>query len=214
MKIKCIIILAILLLPSKGISQITFLDNENKKEEKATIKYDSLSNIKYHHGSYKHLIGQTLIYSTKLSDNNRLRYQDTNQQVHATIGAEFDVIDVIPRSDLTDEDKLILKEKSTGKTCKYNPFFGIYSKNEINTEWMVKGYYEKIKEIYKGTKLRYLNESSDYGYGILTDNLLSIETDNEIENVPYMSLWECVDVSIKIKDNSHDELRSSLILIL
>lgn len=209
-------------------SQISIIGNtlENEESTPTTIVYDSLTNIKpttNKEGFFKHLIGQTLIYVN--TDNiNKKDYNLEHEEILDTlynikvmqptdapkIGTEFTVIDVLTNNEASFIGAdIILKENITGNIYKYNPSF------DINAVWVVKGFYEKMKELYKGKQFYYIEGATFINK---YDEILDFETNEKYNMIKNKSKWTCVDVSIKIRDPKDygmiRDYRSAVVLVL
>lgn len=238
---KTLLLLVLAAYSSSIFSQISFIEKKEIKEEPKTFifKYDSLRNVepadfehKFSSDSadfYGHLIGQTLIHvggiyegspvlleMTTKGKGKRTKTITTTITESPKIGTEFTVIDVSPKKTTSDYyQKIILKENLTGKTYIYDPRLGYY-----RTEWIVKGYYEKMKQLYVGKSFYYINtcfyegqQSDSFNY---SSGLFDIETDEKIKNIKDFSKWKCVDASIKIDDKilyAHMYIQSYVVLI-
>lgn len=212
---RLVLFLALTTCCTDMFSQISFIEKKEIKEEpqNLVLKYDSLYDLTWAHtksgeaGYYGLFIGQDVIYVGGI-ENGDYHFKELTTKGKGKrsktmeigtnapkIGAEFTIIDV------SHGEKIILQDKLTGKKYIYKPHFGYDA-----TEWVVKGHYEKMKQLYSGKKFYYIKtkESTD---------LFEMETDEELENVKDFSVWECIDVSIKIDtDKSNREYTENKIL--
>lgn len=219
---KTFLFLALAAYSSSTFSQISFIEKKEVKEEPKTFtsNYDSLCNIEsavYKYKSYSdladfygHLIGQSIIHVGGINKSHTNFLEITTKGKgkktkmietpadSPEIGSEFTVIDVHPKKTNSESDqRIILKEKVTEKKYIYDPSIGYNA-----TEWIVKGYYEKIKQLYMGKQFYYINtrflESQRTSHLKYYGGLFDMETNEQIENIKDFSKWKCVDVSIKI----------------
>lgn len=219
---KLILFSVLCMIVNLAYSQISIIQNTEKKEKNYVTPYDSLYNIQplsKKEGFFKNLIGQTLIYVNADCPNGKdynLRYLDAlgNEDIQTvdapTIGAEFLVIDVLAKdaSIYLDAD-LVLMDSATGKLYKYNPCL------EMNSVWVVKGFYEKAKQLYKGKQFYYI-EGATFMDG--HDEILDLETGKKYGMANDRSKWTCTDVSIKVRDKDDYSMvmdyRSPVVLII
>ena len=217
-----------------AFAQISFIGKTTSKEEAPPViyKYDSLQNIqsavykdkKYNEevDFYGHLIGQTLIYVGKYSHDEKdrsLKREVTNgtgKRAYTTyeiaiapeIGTEFTVIDVSPkRTSSSFLQKIIIQNVQTEEKYIYDP--STYFRTD---EWVVKGFYEKMKQLYVGNIYYYINAYPSYNTDFCMFNL---ETDEMMGTIDDFSIWKCVDVSIKVPQykSSEDDNKSKVVLV-
>ena len=214
-------------------SQISFIGNESKRETPNYVsQYDSLTNI--YAATYEnkksddeadffgHLIGQTLIFvgsasPTGRDENFKIEYQegvgwlDRPYTLEKTadapnIGTEFIVEDVSPKKSRTFHgQKLILRELSTNKKYLYCPDW-----DNSNAEWIVKGFYEKTKQLYIGKEYYYIDAK---GFVSANYPMFDLETNEKAVNIENYSKWKCVDVSVKSPQKGDDESDNRLVLV-
>ena len=193
------------------------MEFEDKPVEKIIIPYDSLSNFhrekygdKY---TYHHLIGQTIMY---VGDASTRSLGETS----FPRGTYFTIDSILP--DQISKGKyniLALTNINTGESTTATS--GINVKETYNRQWVVLGYYLKLKELYQGKSFVYKGIPSDfYRYSVTSLYDFRLIPSNEtLNNVPINSIWECIDVQVvprKPKDKyeylEHD-LRNNVALI-
>ena len=204
---KCIIVL--LLIMSMNVkAQINVREHTPSPTSKPyVVRYDSLTNIQKiqndsitHHKSYKHLIGQIFYYidvdSVHKKDDSsfytlvqnaykgnyidKSKYRNRYWRVKDII-EKPNGLDVFELEDTTNNEKIYA------------------SGNAINRDFVVLGYYEKMKQEYLGKQFIYENY---FPYGIADgadndkcNNLINYETNAIGDSIPIGSVWNCIDIS-------------------
>lgn len=104
------------------------------------------------------------------------------------------------------EEKILLKDWTTGQT------FSVHLGLDDDMHWVVVGFYEKMKQLYKGKNLVAYTEKSRFE-PVSFDSLYSIET-GESYKPSHLSTWTCVDMQVNTdyKERSYDKTRVALIL--
>lgn len=213
-------------------SQVSFIGQAQEvKKEETIILYDSLSNIKTSKvvsdediDFYGHLIGQILIYCntdlpngkdydlkqemTRTVGDNEYKYYDYAPAPE--VGTEFSVIDVMPkRTNRRMNQKIILKNSETGNLFQYTPGF------DTNAKWVVKGFYEKMKQLHVGKQFYYIEGAI---FSNDKDFILDLQTNEKVNAIKNESKWTCTDISIKITQKGDYSLvgdyRSRVVLII
>lgn len=157
-------------------SQITIMERP-KAQELLVQKYDSLTNFEeksygrnnpvYSTMSYHHLVGQTILYCG--SDFKKCKY-----------GEYYIITSIIYRHNMP---YLVLTNKKTKQRLEVT---GI----SYNSQFVVQGHYEKLKELYVGKKFLYkLNAwSSSHYYDVKSGNYAKIGDG---------SMWVCTDIQVE-----------------
>lgn len=176
-------------------------------------KYDSLTNITAlqddsitHSTSLKHLIGQIVYYvepdTTKygirhkrLYDTPNIRYGVQHLPKEVWANRYLKIIDYKEiASAYSKKNVLELQDTATGRS--------IYCEtNGLNRDFVVLGYYEKLKKTYIG-KSFVLKKRFSYGIADSYDgyrkfgNLINYDTNEIGDSIPYNSIWKCVDIAV------------------
>lgn len=91
---------------------------------------------------------------------------------------------------------------------------GDLSDKKINYQWLVVGYYEKIKQLYLNKEFVYMGE--DDVQSDSANDFINLETDEVVENVTKETIWTCVGVQVKprkVNDGMESDYRSPIVLI-
>lgn len=187
-----------------AFSQISFIEKKEIKEEQKelVLEYDSLLDINQASREsksvlyYGQLVGQDIIYIGDIHKYNweyirffwKLKTKGKGKRAQTIelgtdipkIGSEFTIIDYS-----RERYRITLQDKLTGEKYTYAPGIGYGAK-----EWIVKGYYEKLKQLYVG-KIFYDISSQ------LSAHMFNMDTDEGLDNMKDFPVWECIDVSIQ-----------------
>lgn len=217
---------------SKG--QINVISRNSKPTSKPyVVSYDSLTNIKElrddsinFHQSFKHLIGQTIYYVAPDSTKSRvhhkafystpeIRYGNPSIPRATCMNRYWKISDiVIQKSRYGGADKEIFELTDTTDGKK------VYCESRnMNRDFIVLGYYEKIKKMYVGKTYIYQHTF----YSDVWDNdrynyLINFQTKKYNKDIPENTVWKCIDIAaynITNQESLYDdyESRSPIILI-
>jgi len=230
---KCLLIM-LLLLPLVIEAQIKVLEDTPKPTSKPyVVLYDSLSNISTirddsikHHESYKHLIGQTIFYVEPDDTKSRVHHKsfyDTPEIKYGTTALPYEscmnrywkitnIVNYKPPFAVADKEIFELTDTTDGKRVYCEP-------RNMNRDFIVVGFYEKIKENYIGKTFiynkTYFSEVWDndrYNY------LMDLQTKKHNKDIPEKTKWKCIDIAaynVTKQDAMYDdyECRCPIILV-
>lgn len=204
---KTFILLVLISIAIPSYTQISVLSLPEKKVD--IYIYDSLKNI-IQNGDYDYLKGQKIYYAVH---SGHVKFYKISNGAETTInpdqmvGVYFNVVDVKRRNPSYElEDPLIIQPENTNDTIRY---VGDWDDNK---RWVVVGHYEKIKKLYEGKDLVFMDD--DAGYSDY-DGLININTQKRDHSIPKGSVWKCKSVSIFQEEDPYLKIKGSrLILIL
>jgi len=196
-------------LPSFLIAQISIIEDKPEPVKEMSFPYDSLSNMKEMKGyddnyGYRHLIGQTILYC-----GDPWKYKYNSPQI--PVGEYYYIknVDVYKGSYITKYCVFTIENTKTHQEYTFDSYaFG------CNEFWVVLGYYEKIKSMYLDKDFVLVN-SHEGG----NDGLFSMDTDTITRNIEENTIWKCVDVSVKFRNNKRwqyevNDHRSGVVLVM
>lgn len=190
-------------------AQINVIEHKSKPSSiPIVIKYDSLTNISRirtdsisFNTSYNHLIGQTVYYvepdTTKYRVHHIAFYQ-TNQIAYRTptfprkscMNRYWKITNIIENKNNYGRETVCFEMTDTtdGKVVYCDP-------EKMNRDFIVLGYYEKIKKMYVGKSFIY----QDRFFSDVCDNdrynyLINYQTKEYNKEIPENSIWRCVDI--------------------
>lgn len=218
MRYVFIIIVLIFSVYSKG--QINVIDVVSKPTSKSYIAlYDSITNINKmqddsvtQHQSFKHLIGQTIYYvepdTTKYRVHHKsfyatpeIKYLTRSLPRISCMNIYWKISDIVTRKSSyggSDREIFELTDTTTGKKIYCEPKGFI---PDMNRDFIVLGYYEKLKKQYVGKSFVY-KKYFPYGMADSYDgyqkynNLINFETKKVGDSIPLNSVWKCVDIGV------------------
>lgn len=206
---KNLFIIIGLLLSTYTYGQIKIMNTKIQKSNNNNFVYDSLKNMspeKYENDyTYHHLIGQTLLYC-----GNPYPF---GEKRNLKVGNYYRVDGILPddvRAGLY--HRLFLTNILTGEKGEEG---GIFTE-KYNFEWVVLGYYEKMKSLYLNKDFIYLGNKGSATYYRKENNLINLETDTITKDIASKTVWECVDVLVKPRqmgDGMDIDKRSPIVLI-
>lgn len=222
-------------------AQINVLEHNPLPTSKPYIeRFDSLTNIMKkrddsvtHHQSFKHLIGQTVYYvvpdTTKYRVHHKpfyatpeIRYRTQSLPIQTCMNTYWTISDIVVyKSSYGGSDREIfeLTDSVNGRKVYCEPKGFI---PDVNRDFVVLGYYEKMKKQYVGKSFIYRKY---YSYGIADsydgykkyNNLINFETKKVGDSIPRNSIWKCVDVGVynitQHDKSGNDDDRCPVILI-
>ena len=191
-------------------------------------KYDSLTNIEKlqddsitHHRSYKHLVGQYLFYIDEDTIDSK-----NESTFYTYVGDSYETVAHLRRGGRIDKSRYRNRYWRINdiKVTQYG--FDIFeledtTKNEkiyargsaMNRDFIVLGYYEKMRQMYLGKSFVYDNY---FPYGMADgadnnkcNNLIDYETNLIGDSIPKESIWKCVEISA-YNVSHHNYWRSAL----
>lgn len=198
--------------------QINIIEANSKPALKPYIViYDSLTNIREMrddsiklHQSFKHLLGQTICYvapdTTKYRVHHKsfyatpeIRYRTPSVSRNVIMNRYWKISDIATtKSSYGGSDRQVfeLTDTTDGKKVYCEPKGFI---PDVNRDFVVLGYYEKMKQLYIGKSFVY---KKYYSYGIADsydgykkyNNLINYETKKVGDSIPENSIWKCVDI--------------------
>lgn len=191
----------------------TSLKNENSLNNQVQL-YDSLTNICAINGSYKHLIGQDVIFYGSpnieeanekygfgfYSENAWLKYLKSMNAGKVKIIEKLPFVSFLKKKfEILNIDTLIFKKKTYSVTKRFMKLkdtqsgaitFYRFDDSFVNSLWSVVGYVEKAKQLYGGKYLMF--EKNEYN----KDSYLFYSSPVDIPK----GQWKCKDVSLKISE--------------
>lgn len=199
---KIIFAIVFLFVSASIYAQINFVSAKSK-DDTIMERYDSLSNIQTHlfegKQSYKHLIGQTLVYAYQdHSDMSRFK-KNGHICSKPEIGSKFEVLDVLPKGMREQSETLLLRgiEDGNSYTCTIN--------NNSNYIWVVLGYYEKVEKTYVGQTYVYKDAFPYFPVDKESKNgIIKFSTDEAIVDIRENTVWSCSGIAIKERSGSRD----------
>ena len=189
-------------------SQIKMAQMPEKEKKEIIFTYDSLTNIERMIGAedndrFKHLTGQKIISISSSDYSTFIKYGGKYSRIKSERNDEY--IEKI-------ENKTFVIDSVSGST------FYLKEENNLHNsiilfvnsdhEWMADiawvslGYFEKIKQMYLGKELVYINKDDEfdleYHYGVhFHDRFMDYNTkQNLAKKIPCNSVWECTDVLV------------------
>lgn len=214
--------------------QINVIESSSKPVSKPyVVLYDSLTNIKEmrddsikYHQSFKHLIGQFIYYvapdTTKLRvhhkafyNTSEIRYGTPSLPRSTCMNRYWKISDIVVRKSKyggADKEIFELTDTTDGKK--------VYCESRnMNRDFIVLGYYEKIKRMFVGKTYIYQHTY----YSDVWDNdrynyLINFQTKKYNKDIPDNTIWKCVDIgayNVTNHETLYDdyECRSPIILI-
>ena len=197
-----------------------------------TVLYDSLTNIKEmrddsikYHQSFRHLIGQIIYYVAPDTTKSRvhhksfystpdIRYGTPSLPRGTCMNRYWKISDiVIQKSRYGGADKEIfeLTDTTDGKTVYCEP-------RSMNRDFIVLGYYEKIKKMYVGKTYIYQHTYfSDVWDNDRYNYLINFQTKKYNKEIPDNSIWKCTDIgayNVTNQETLYDDYESRCPIIL
>lgn len=171
--------------------------------------YDSLRNMsleKYNDTyTFHHLIGQTLMYcgDPYYGENSKFK-----------VGNYYRIDSILPDNVKKGlYHRLSLTDIKTGEKKEDG---GISVQHKYNYKWIVLGHYEKIKSLYLNKNFVYVGNKGYADYYDKQNNVINMETDTITKNIEVGSVWKCVDIQVKPrneKDRMMLDYRSPIVLV-
>lgn len=187
--LKSFVLLLFLLLSKNGFTQISIIPDKPEVITQTAFVYDSLSNLKEQKEGdgygYRHLKGQTMLY---MGDPWHYYYRNPS----VTIGHYFKITNVVPYTGAYGRPYRVLEIEDTATHEKASVDCYIHKRNE---QWVVLGYYEKMKKIYVGKSLVFRDFAGYRGYS-KHDGIILMSNDSAIQ-VKNGTVWKCTDVSVR-----------------
>ena len=157
-------------------------------------KYDSLTNVQSNRSKepYSHLIGQEITaidaddYSVYISyfGNTKMNLKNMENNTYTIIGVDQNALYLCNKNNPKEQGSLYIDS--------YHSYAGDYS-------FVCSGYIEKIKQLYLGKELVYINDDSGNGYisYATKDRFMDYETNRNLDKrIPRYSTWKCTGVSV------------------
>lgn len=185
-------------------SQIKMAQFPGKEKKEIIFNYDSLTNVKEMKGEewndrFKHLIGQKIMSVS--SDNSHVctfygAKSWANSDSIKSIENKVFLITSVEGYTFT-----LQEEKSPNHIIKIsvNSDFSWV----VNQSWICLGYYDKIKDLYLGKELVYINndyddKNGDYYVSLYPkDRFMDYNTKRNLtKKIPCNSVWKCTDVLV------------------
>ena len=218
MRYISVVIMLFIAVYSKG--QINVIEVKSKSTSKPYLAlYDSLTNIMKmnddsvnQHQSFKHLVGQTIYYlepdTTKYRVHHKsfystpeIVYRTQPLPRHSCMSIYWKITDIVTHKSRyggSDREIFELTDTTNGRKVYCEPKGFI---PDMNRDFVVLGYYEKMKKQYVGKSFIYRKY---YSYGIADsydgyqkyNNLINFETKKVGDSIPINSIWKCVDVGV------------------
>ena len=210
------LLMTMLLIPLGVQAQITVRDHTAKPTSAPyVVKYDSLTNIEklqddsiIYHTSYNHLIGQMLFYV----DEDTVDIKN-GASFYTYVGDSYDNVAHLRRGGRIDKKKYRNRYWRVNEVKVTQYGYDIFELEDttnhekiyargmaMNRDFIVLGYYEKMKQMYVGKTFIYDNYfpygkadgvENNYKY----NNLINYETNVVGDSIPKESIWRCVDIS-------------------
>lgn len=226
---------ALLIITVCAKAQINVIANTPKPTSKPiVVRYDSLTNIRElmddsitHHQSCKHLIGQTILYvdpdTTQYRVSHKafygtpeIRYGSSKLPVSTCMDRYWKISDVVAlksRYGGADKEIFELTDTTDGKK--------VYCETRnMNRDFIVLGYYEKMKQLYVGKTFIYQHTYYDEVCSNDRFNyLINFQTKKYNKDIRENTVWKCVDIAAynitnQEIDISDYENRCPIILVL
>lgn len=208
-KLIYLVVLLFTVFPSYISAQISIIEDKLEPVKELVFPYDSLSNMKEQKGGddnygYRHLKGQTIMYC-----GDPWKYSYSSPKIPVGDYYLIKDVEIYKGSSLKKYCSFVIENTKTHKTTTFDSY--AFSCNEY---WVVLGYYEKMKSLY-------LNKEYVLVHPLYSDNdgLFSFEADTLNRNIKEKSVWKCVDVSVKFRNNKRwqnevNDHRSGVVLVL
>ena len=182
--------------------QVRIMDNTPVQKEDIIVPYDSLSNFQlmYHgeHYDYCQLKGQTMIYcGIPYRGYPKSRFK---------VGDSFYIKDII-HTEPSLSGTFVLQHTKT-KTI-YKEDLGTVA----NKCWVINGHLAKLQQLCVGKEFLFKGVKSKQD----VDGLISAKDHRPLTEVPYRSVWKCVDVQVKPRHADDGLLmddRSPVVLVM
>ena len=217
-KILLVLLVLINISTVSVFSQIKMAQMPEKKRKEVIFVYDSLSNIKPTKFSdkqdnyFKHLTGQNILiayyswpmvylesfkghggYAESIKRQNELSIEAKNALQGKTFIVDSTSYEVGNYYFYLHE-KQLPSQKITLMIDSENVW-------QINQSCVSVGYYEKIKQLYLGKELVYINKDDEfdleYHYGVHPDRFMDYNTKRNLaKKIPRNSVWKCTDVLV------------------
>lgn len=208
MKRISIFVVLLHLFSSSLVGQITIMESQLEEPKYDNYVYDSLNNVvtKKYNGKYTfhHLIGQTLMFCGNSTGN---KYWEGWSKESFKIGDYYRVDDVLP-DDVGKGlyGRLVLTNLKDGTQSTD----GSLQTNEYNYRWVSLGHYEKLKYLYLGKELVYVDN--------YTPNVLRSLSSDTITSPKPGTPWTCIDIQVKMRKSTDDmrtsDQRSPLVMVI
>lgn len=218
MRMRHLLTILFLVISVCSRGQINVIEGSSKPTSKPYIVlYDSLTNIQEMrddsiklHQSFKHLMGQIIFYvapdTTKYRVHHKslyatpeIKYRTPSIPRNACLNRYWKISDIVTtRSSYGGSDKQVFELTDTTDGMKvYCEPKGFIP--DVNRDFVVLGYYEKMRQLYIGRSFVY---KKYYSYGIADsyegykkyNNLINLETKKVGDSIPENSIWKCVDI--------------------
>ena len=211
--------------------QINVISRDSESTSKPyVVYYDSLTNIKELrddsiklHQSFKHLIGQIVFYvepdTTKYRVHHKsfyttpnIRYRTPSVQRSLCMNRYWLISDIVTtKSSYGGSDRQVfeLTDTTDGMKVYCEPQGYI---PDVNRDFVVLGYYEKMKQQYVGKTFVYKKKDLRR-----ISKLINFETKKVGDSIPENTIWKCVDVGAynvtQHEEAEDDDRRCPVILI-
>ena len=196
-------------IPLLSMAQISIIEDKPEPVKEMSFQYDSLSNMKEMKGAdgnygYRHLIGQTILYC-----GDPWNYSYNSPKVPVGDYYYIKNVDIYKGSSLKKYCVFTIENTKTHKESTFESY--AFSCNEY---WVVLGYYEKLKSMYVGKEFILAHQCRDRN-----DGLFSLDTDTITRRIEDNSVWKCIDVSVKFRNNKRwqyevNDHRSGVVLVM
>lgn len=206
------VLLSLLVLTNISIvsvySQIKIAQMPEKEKKEIIFTYDSLTNVDgmkdvEYNDRFKHLTGQRIMSISSSDYSTFIEYGGKYSSIKSYRNGEY-----IAKL----ENKTFVVDSVSGSTFylkeESNPHNSIIlyvnSDHEWTADfaWVSLGYFEKIKQMYLGKELVYINKDDEfdleYHYGVHPhDRFMDYNTKRNLaKKIPCNSVWKCTDVLV------------------
>lgn len=203
---KTIVFITIFILALNALAQIEMFDESIQNIDYfKVVPYDSLLNIAtkrnliegHYKYSYHHLKGQTIMYC---GSSHSYVFKNSYDK-----GVYYRIDSIQP------DNHVLLSNLTTGFITEERCITDDY-----NFNWVVLGYYEKMKSLYMNKEFVYIGFEGCF----LTkaDGLISLERDTVTTNISKGSVWTCIGVQVKPRKETErwlpTDTRSPVVLIV
>ena len=190
-------------------AQISIIEDKSEPVKNMSFPYDSLTNMKEMRGSddivgYRHLIGQTIMYCGD-------PWEYTYKSPKIPVGDYYLIknVDIYKGSYHKTYCVFTIENTKTHMESTFDCY--AHSCNEF---WVVLGYYEKLKSMYLGKDFVLVRPSFDK-----INSCFSFDSDTITKGIEKNTVWKCVDVSVKFRNNKRwqyevNDHRSGVVLVM
>ena len=188
-------------------SQIKMAQFPEQEKKEIIFNYDSLTNIEKmkdveYKDVFKHLVGQKIVSIASSDKSHVFTYGGLksyrNTDAIKTLDGKTFLIKAVDGCSF-----YLQEENDTSKS------FSLYVDSDFawaaNQSWICLGYYEKVKDMYLGKELVYINndydaKNGDYytsSYSYSRDRFIDYNTKRNLDKkIPCNSIWKCTDVLV------------------